>query len=114
MLATLPDEQVIALMANGGLRRLTAHSVATVDALLTQLRDIRERGYAIDDEETAEGMHCFAAAIRHAGQPAWASAAVATSLIKATVTPERASDVAGAILSLARQISARLGMRDPE
>ncbi|MFT3800862.1 MAG: IclR family transcriptional regulator [Burkholderiaceae bacterium] len=113
MLATLPDEQVIAMMGHGGLRRLTPHSVDSIDALLDQLRRIREQGYAIDDEETAEGMHCFAAAIHHAGQPAWASAAVATSLIKATVTPERAADVAQAIQALARQISARLGMPGP-
>ncbi|MCL6442873.1 MAG: IclR family transcriptional regulator [Alicyclobacillus sp.] len=57
----------------------------TVEDLLNELKQIRECGYSIDDEETAVGMICFGAPIKGlTGESA--PCAVAISLMKAVVS----------------------------
>lgn len=108
MLATLPSERVDGLVEQALRLRLTRHSVASRAALETQLQAVRERGHAVDDEETAEGMHCFGAPVFGAGRSE-AVAAVAVSLIKASTTPQREAEVVAAITALADDVSRRLG-----
>ena len=109
MLATLPDDQVHArLPADGALPRPTRHSVASAQALLRQLARIRREGYAVDDEEMAEGMQCFGVPVFAAGRSE-AVAAVAVSLIKAATTPARRTELITAIRELAQHLSERLG-----
>ncbi|HMN83508.1 MAG TPA: IclR family transcriptional regulator [Burkholderiaceae bacterium] len=108
MLSTQPDQAVRSRLAASGLRRLTRHSIGSMATLLRQLGEAREHGYAVDDEETAEGMYCFGAPVFSAGQHE-ATAAVAVSLIKATVTPRRRNETVAAITELAALLSERLG-----
>jgi DNA-binding IclR family transcriptional regulator len=108
MLATLPADRVDALVSNALSRRLTRHGVASRKALEAQLRAARADGYAVDDEETAEGMYCLGAPVFAAGRSE-AVAAVAVSLIKATTTPQRKAEVVAAITALAGDVSRRLG-----
>lgn len=108
MLATLPEERVRALMADGGLRRMTRRSVAGNALLLRQLAQARKDGYATDDEETAMGMQCFGAPVFTAGRPE-ALAAVAVSQIKAAGNARSRADTAAAICLLANQLTQRLG-----
>jgi IclR family transcriptional regulator, blcABC operon repressor len=108
MLATLSNEQVRALLEGHGVQRQTRFSVPTVEALIKQLERFRHAGYAIDDEEMAEGMHCFGAPVFTAGQTR-AAAAVAVSLIKASTTVRRKHEVIQHIAQLAKEISRRLG-----
>jgi IclR family pca regulon transcriptional regulator len=75
---------------------------------MRRLELIQRQGYAIDDEETAEGMQCFGVPVFCAGQPA-AVAAVAVSVIKAGLSVERRAIVVDAIRQLARHLSERLG-----
>lgn len=108
MLATLPAERVRELFGGAALPRLTRHSVGSVTALLRQLAEFRAQGYAVDDEETAEGMHCFGAPVFAAGRSE-AVAAVAVSLIKASTSARRHDEVVAAIRGLAARVSQRLG-----
>lgn len=112
MLSTLTDDDIGGRYAALGPPKLTRHSVGSRAALLRQLRQARLQGYAIDDEETAEGMKCFGAPVYSAGNSV-AIAAVAVSLIKASVTPKRNSDTIAAIRSLAERLSERLGGAPP-
>lgn len=112
MLATLPDAQVRALLGSAPLSKLTRHSVGSVDELLAQLPTCRAEGHAIDDEETAEGMHCLGAPVFAARRPE-AVAAVAVSAIKAAVTPSRRAELVAAIRDLAAAMSASLGGETP-
>ena len=112
MLSSLPEAQVRALFGEQPLARLTRHGVASVGALLRQLGQARRRGYAVDDEETAQGMQCFGAPVFGARQPQ-AIAAVAVSLIKAGLSKPRRDEIVDAITGLARAISADLGGSPP-
>lgn len=69
LLAWYPESRVRQIAAEG-LATLTPRSLATTEALLADLAATRSRGYAIDDQERAEGMRCVAAPIFNAhGEP---------------------------------------------
>jgi DNA-binding IclR family transcriptional regulator len=108
MLASLPDETVRERIAAAGLRRMTRHGVSSVAALLRQLEAARADGYAIDDEETAEGMQCFGAPVFGA-RGTEARAAVAVSVIKAGLTARRRAELVDGIRRLAQEVSVALG-----
>ena len=109
MLSSLADPAVLALYkASRELPRPTRHSVATVPGLLRQLQAVRERGYAVDDEEIAEGMQCFGAPV-FAANSQTAIAAVAVSLIKAGLSGSRRAQLIKAVRALADRLSERLG-----
>jgi IclR family transcriptional regulator, blcABC operon repressor len=72
------------------------------------MTEIRELGYAQDNEETAEGMQCFGAPVFAAGSQR-AVAGVAVSTIKASLTPKRRNEAIQAIRQLANDVSVRLG-----
>ncbi len=61
ILATL-EPAVVAdrLRGQAALPMLTDRSIATVPALMEELATTRDRGYAIDDEETTSGVLCLA------------------------------------------------------
>jgi len=108
MLATLPPERLQALLDERPLPALTRHSVASPQLLRRQLAQARKLGVAVDDEETAEGMQCFGAPVFGPRRPE-AVAAVAVSVIKASLDTHRRQELVGAIGALARQLSAALG-----
>ncbi|MCB2144746.1 MAG: IclR family transcriptional regulator [Rhodobacteraceae bacterium] len=69
LLAWYPEARVRQIAAQG-LQALTPRSLATEGALLADLAATRARGYAIDDQERAEGMRCVAAPVFNAhGEP---------------------------------------------
>lgn len=63
LLAALPDEELEDFVAEGELIPLTEHTIVDPDALREHLKEIRRRGYAIDDRESHEGMSCIAVPI---------------------------------------------------
>ena len=65
MLAGLEDSEVRRLLGKRPLKRFTAKTVETVEALLQDLRVARRRGYATVDEEMALGLGSVGAAVRN-------------------------------------------------
>jgi IclR family KDG regulon transcriptional repressor len=66
VLAYLSDEQIDAILQNNGLRRFTPATLTRVVDLQEDLRQIRERGYAIDNQELERGLSGVAAPVRTA------------------------------------------------
>lgn len=64
ILAHLPDERVDAILDRRGLPSQTAQTIDDRDELFDELEEVREQGYAIDDEETLEGLRCVAAPVK--------------------------------------------------
>jgi DNA-binding IclR family transcriptional regulator len=62
LLAQLPDDEIRRLM-EGRLDPLTSHTLTNVDELLTQLRDVRRMGYALNTGETDEGVRAVAVGV---------------------------------------------------
>lgn len=81
ILSTMAESDVRELFSAHSLPGLTDHSIRDIDQLLVELDRCRERGYAIDDEETALGMLCVAAPVGGARQDM--RAAVSVTMVKA-------------------------------
>lgn len=107
ILATLPDDEVVALARRTGLPRRTPNTIAEETALLKELARVRERGYAEDHEENEAGVHAVGAAVfDHTGQVAGGvSAAALVYHPQDTAMDSRAQHV----VATARAISALLG-----
>lgn len=70
LLAWLPLARVARIIDERGLARFTAQSHTDLASLSADLIETRARGYAVDDQERAEGMRCVAAPIFNAyGEP---------------------------------------------
>jgi DNA-binding IclR family transcriptional regulator len=109
LLATMSDERVRQLYKGKKLGRLTGHSRTTLKDLLADLEVARAKGYAVDDEETREGMCCYGAAVFDAtGQQG--VAAVALSMMKTAGSLRMAELAVKTIHELAELMSHRLGM----
>ena len=63
ILAHLPAKRVDEILNERGLPTVTSKTVNSRDELDAELTEIREHGYAIDDEERVEGMRCVAAPV---------------------------------------------------
>jgi DNA-binding IclR family transcriptional regulator len=63
ILAFLPEQRVKEIVDRHGLERRTEHTVTEIDALWSELGEIRERGVAFNREETVEGVHAIAAPV---------------------------------------------------
>ncbi len=63
LLARLPEDRVREVVRRVGLPRYTEHTHTTETALLADLHDIRERGYAIDEQEQEDGVRCVAVSL---------------------------------------------------
>lgn len=62
-LASLDDEQAARVALRHDLRPLTAHSITTVQGLLSELAAIRKRGYATAEGEYVEGVNAIACGV---------------------------------------------------
>jgi IclR family acetate operon transcriptional repressor len=70
ILAHLPPEEVDAVLASAGLRARTPATIIDLRALHAELAAVRERGYAVDDEENEATVRCIGAAVLdRAGRP---------------------------------------------
>lgn len=109
LLAYLPCDEVRERVGTS-LPRRTPQTITNLDALTSHLASVRDRGYAVDREESEVGWICFAAPIRDAaGQVVAAvSASGPASRMLAISEVEMASQVKAA----ADQISVRLGYQN--
>ncbi len=70
LLAWYPEARVLEIAARQGLPGFTTLTIRSETTLLRDLARTRDRGFAIDDQERAEGMRCVAAPIFNAhGEP---------------------------------------------
>lgn len=69
LLAWLPVPRREAILERIDLRPHTVHTIASADALRKALEEIRERGYAVDDEEFDDGVRCVAVPVGPLGAP---------------------------------------------
>jgi IclR family acetate operon transcriptional repressor len=70
LLAWTESAKITAIIARRGLMVFTPFSISTPEELFRDLAATRMRGFAIDDQERAEGMRCVAAPIFNShGEP---------------------------------------------
>jgi DNA-binding IclR family transcriptional regulator len=92
-----------------GLRRFTPHTISSLANLRKEREQIREQGYALEQEEAAMGLRCVAGPLfDHNGRvvAAFGVAGPATRL-----TPARLPKIVNLVRATSKQISFRLGHR---
>jgi IclR family acetate operon transcriptional repressor len=107
LLAAMPEDEVERIIALRGLPAATAKTITTPAGLRAELQAIRERGFAIDEEENAIGLRCVAAPIfDENGKPV---AAISLSGPTARIGDDLLLSLGDAVLDAARQITSGLG-----
>ena len=66
LVAAMPTDQRAAIAESITYEKMTPNTITTPQAYLTELARVTDRGYAVDDEEHEEHIHCVAAPIRGA------------------------------------------------
>ncbi|GAB3486904.1 IclR family transcriptional regulator [Nocardiopsis coralliicola] len=106
LLAELGPEELRARLGAGALPVLTPRSLTDPAALAEELGRIRERGYAVDDGETLEGLFCIAATVPGTAQRGQPAAVSFTGLAAAAGDTEAR---AARLRALAAGLGARMG-----
>jgi IclR family acetate operon transcriptional repressor len=103
LLAAMPDEVLPRLE----LVRRTPHTLVSVDELRAELERVRERGFAIDDEENERNIRCVGAAVRdHTGA---ATHAISVSALTFELSVDDAVALGPRVVAAARAVSEALG-----
>ncbi len=89
--------------------RFTARTLIEPEGLLSELERIRDRGYAVDDEEMEDGVRCVAAPIRD--HNAVNTAAVSISGTTVRMTRDRIDELGRKVKTCAGAISREMGYR---
>lgn len=100
MVAFLSPEEQKAILARTKLKAITRNTVSSTKELKRILDETRMRGWAIDDEESAVGVCCFAGPLLQDGEPV---AAISISMPKVRLTPRLQSDIVSALLKISRE-----------
>lgn len=111
MFACFGDAEVRRRLARSRFVQHTPKSHRGLDDLLEDLKTVRRRGYALDDEEIELGLMCIGAALRdHVGAMV---GAISISAPSARIRPV-AVKIAEQVKHTAEAISSRLGYRPAE
>lgn len=86
-LAALDDSAVKKLLKDLPMPRYTANTPVDPAQLHALLREARERGWAVDNEENEPGIYCFGAVIRGAGGAPVAAISVSTLVFRQREDP---------------------------
>lgn len=106
ILAFSPPEAIEAIIA-GGLQPRTPRTITAPDELLKSLEAVRQRGCAIEDEESEIGVRCVAAPIRNDAGEVVAAVGVAGPVSR--LSKKALSVFMPHVIATADAISARLG-----
>ncbi|MFI6514352.1 IclR family transcriptional regulator [Spirillospora sp. NPDC050679] len=104
LLAQLPERRVREIVARTGMPAYTPHTFTDPDALIAELATVRERGYAVDDEEQEVGVRCVAVPLPGAPAPA----ALSVSGPSARMTREAVTGVVPVMREVAGRFAAQL------
>lgn len=106
MLAWLPGHDLARVLEHQGLKAATEKTLTTPRALHEDLKRIRRRGFAIDDEEHAVGLRCVAAPIfdEHSSP----LAALSISGPAARVSDQKLGEFGAMVVEAARAVTAEL------
>ncbi|GAB3078733.1 IclR family transcriptional regulator [Micromonospora schwarzwaldensis] len=107
LLAEMSTQQVTELIGRVGLPRRTDHTITDLASLLAHLDDVRKAGYALDDEEDAEGVFCIGSALRdHTGM---CCGAISVTGLKLGLPSWRYQELGRQVRQTAEAVSVRLG-----
>lgn len=111
ILAHLSEGEVRALLGESGMTRYTPKTLTDVQSLLAELERVRVEGYALDDEEEAEGVFCVGSAFfDHQGSCA---GALSITGLKVDVPLREIQQLGATVREHADRVTSMLGGKSP-
>lgn len=107
MLSRMTDPEIAGYLERVSLQRITTKTITDRKAFLKSLKTIRERGYAIDDEEMEVGVRCVAAPVFNHRQQAVAAISVTGAAVR--IVPEQIDYYGQIVKNSAAVLSRNLG-----
>jgi DNA-binding IclR family transcriptional regulator len=107
LLSAFSREQLERVLADCSFNRFTANTIASLDELYAELKEVRARGWAMDNLEYSLNNRCIGAPIYdYRGE---IIAAISASGPPTVLSEERIEDVAKHVMQAARELSRKLG-----
>ena len=110
LLAFLPEADQERLLAAFDFSRQTPRTITSPTRFRKELAQIRERGYAIDDEEAVVGSRCVAAPVLDSKQRAIAAISVAGPTSR--ISRARIPSLTRSVMGTAAAVSSAIGKRN--
>lgn len=107
LVAWAPSTRLSEIVDERGLPKLTSRTITSIEKLQGELQRTRDRGWSMDDEESADGLRCVGAPVR--SERGEVVAAMSVSAPAARLPREKASAVALVLFKVAEHVSSRLG-----
>lgn len=107
LLAFAPEDEVAQIIGRRGLKGYTPKTLSRASAFRRELREVRERGYAVDDEEFEEGLRCVGAPVRDHSSRVVAALSISGPAFR--LMPDRWPALGRALIRAAEKLSAVLG-----
>ncbi len=104
MMATMPTERVEQIWKESAVRAVTPHTITDYQQLQRTLSQIREQGYAMDDEENEEGVRCVATALITNGGSARYAFSISAPVSR--MDDQHVKELIAAMLDVKQQIDA--------
>src|SRR5262252_1206555 len=109
MMAYLPLARVESIVRKQGMKAVTSNTITSFLELKKELAAIRERGYAVDNEEIEEGVRCVGCVVRNfSGQPL---AAISVSAPAFRLTKDKVKPLSEPVVAAANALSRELGFK---
>jgi IclR family acetate operon transcriptional repressor len=109
--ASLPDEQIDAILKVKGLPRITANTITSPETMWASIRVIRQRGWSFDDEEHAQSTRCVASPIYD--EHAETLGAISVAGPSSRLPDERIRQLGHVVAHTAEELTKHLGGRWP-
>lgn len=110
LLASLPDDEVVKILAGIPRSKFTPHTKAEVQEILAALAEVRQRGYAVNDGELAVELRSVAAPVRDGTGKTVAAVNLAVHA-SAYSSEDMHARLAPVVMGVADEISLALGYR---
>ncbi|MFD3924400.1 IclR family transcriptional regulator [Streptomyces sp. NPDC058595] len=107
LLSAMPQSEAATVVERFGLPRRTSRTITDPATFLSHLLDIARVGYALDDEEDAEGIICIGAPVFD--DRSVCAGAVSITGLKLGLPAWRYQELGGQVRDAARRISVSLG-----
>ena len=106
ILAFLDYEEIKEIVQQKGLPRFTRNTIIDFDELMEEVQTIRNRGYAIDNEENEPGVRCVAAPVLDPHQRFMASVSVSGPSVR--VSRKRIPELSFMVIETSKKITEAL------
>lgn len=108
MLADMTDEKILSIWDNSAIHRLTEYTVTDFTEFKKIISQIRQNGYALDNEENELGVRCIAVSIKNFnGKPSYA---ISVSAPKDRMNDDRIREIRDLILTAKENIQKDMGI----